>query len=248
MKKLVLLLLIVIVTACSSGNEEKQNDESKGEQEPTFTKEDIALAEEMIQYAQDLEKDFVETANKELKKQLEENPEKYRSEDLMGGFDQKKFKEDFMPLSKEKILDPFVERYGKHVVGKEDKEVQSRVNVSHFSQEENEGSNGIYKKLDKRQLFLTYQNLTLEEPVIEYHKDYGVHELVFPINKEETIYFSDTETFHLPNKITFYKSEEKGLLIGEFPFIIGNAFVDHFKDVEFREDTDEDLKQLPELK
>jgi len=245
MKKLLILLLsVVFVTACSSSGEE-ENQKEQVKEEPIITKEDIALAKEMIQYTEELEKDFVTAGNKELKKILKANPDKYKPEVPTTGMDKKEFTQDFMPLSKEKILDPFVEKYGKHIVEKEDTELKARVNVSHVSQEENEGSNGIHKKLDQWQIFPTYQNLTLEEPVIEEHKEHGVHELVFQINEEETVYFNDAGSVRLPDQFTFYKSEEGDLLIGEFPFLKGNEFVSSFKDDT--EDVEEALNQLPSL-
>jgi len=246
MKKLwILLFSVVFVIAACSASSEEGNQKEQVKEEPIFTKEDIALAKEMIQYAQELEGDFVATANEDYKTQMNENPEKYKSDGFGPSFDEDKFMQDFKPLSKAKILDPFVKKYGKHIVGKEDKEVHSRVNVSGFSQEENKESDGVYKKLDERKLFLTYQNLTLEEPVIEGHNEYGVHELVFPIDMENTTSFKDVEGSPLSDQFTFYKSEEGDLLIGEFPFLKGNEFVSSFKDDT--EDVEEALNQLPPL-
>jgi len=246
MKKLVILLLsIVFVTACSASSEEDAQKEQ--EQEPIFTEEDIDLAKEMIQYAQELEEDFVVTANEDYKNKINENPERYNSDEFGSPFDEDKFMQDFKPLSKEKILDPFIEKYGQHVVGKENTELESRVNVSHFSQTESEDSNG--EKLEERQFFPTYENLTLKEPVIEYYELYGVHELVLPIDMENTTSFNDVEGSPILDKITFYKTEEGELLIGKFEYLKGNQYyhVNTAND-EYSKDTQEDLNNLPSLK
>lgn len=239
MKKLVVLFLAgLLLTACGdSGTDETQQEDSD---EPVFTDEDIALADEMIEFVQDKEGEFVEEANKKL----EETRESYdQYETMTEGFTaNKEIREDFQSLSNDMILEPFLEEYGQYVIKREDREnMNFRVNVKNYDE------NGESISLEDFQIVPSYENLTLEEPIMEYHDKYDVHELIFPVNTEETALFMTDATSNssLSDRFTFYKTQEGELIVGIFESLLYNSNVFNFKDDT--EDIQEDLQELPSL-
>lgn len=237
-KTLILLLVVVLLTACSNSGATETQDEEKNE--PVFTDEDIALAKEIIEFVHEKETEFVEEANKELDK-TRNSYEKY--ETMTEGFTaNKEIREDFKPLSKKIVLDSLLEQYGDNVIKREDKEnMEFRVNVRNYD------ADGESISLSDFQITTSYENLELEEPTIEYHDQYGVHELIFPVNEENTTIFMPdaTQNSSLNDRFTFYKTRDGDLIVGVFESILYNAKVSDFEDDP--EDVQEDLQELPPL-
>jgi len=236
MKKLFILFITgILLAACGDSG----SDNTQQEDEPVFTDEDIALAEEMIEFVQDKEREFVEEANKELD-ETRDSYEEY--ETMTEGFTaNKEIREEFQDLSNDMILEPFVENYGQHIIQREDREnLNFRVNVKNYDE------NGESVSLEDFQIVPSYENLDLEEPVMEYHDQYDVHELIFPVNEENTTLFitdssSNTTVY---DKFTFYKTKEGELLVGKMSRLQYNVMISDFEDPE---DVQEDLQELPPL-
>lgn len=241
MKKIIILLLTgILLTACGDSGVTEAQQEDGVKDEPVFTDEDITLAKEIIEFVQEKEMVFVEEANKELDK-TRETYEQY--ETMTEGFTAiKEIREDFKPLSREIVLEPLLEEYGGHFVKREDRENMGfRVNVKNYDE------NGKSISLDDFHVVPSYENLTLENPIIEYHKQYGVHELIFRVNKENTNIFKvdGTPNSSLNDSFTFYKTKEGNLIVGVFEPILYNSNVFNFEGDP--ENVQEDLQELPPL-
>ncbi|WP_404456996.1 membrane lipoprotein lipid attachment site-containing protein (plasmid) [Virgibacillus necropolis] len=236
MKKIVILFLVAILflTACSKDKKEEDQNEKELSNQPTFTEEDINLAKDIIAYTQQLEKEFVQKANKKLDKTRNEYREKYVGSEASKRSE--KIAEDMQGLAKKVILDPLVKKYGDHIM--KDGKLNTDINVDMFKWE----GNDTRKIIDENRVFLSYENLHYHDPTIEYHKKYDVHELVFEVNEEKTKIFNrDTFTY----EFTFYKTEDGKLIIGQLVPLKSNIYVNDFTDD--KEDVLEELNQLPPL-
>lgn len=241
-KVLVLLLTGILFAACGNSGSTQAQQEDKAQEEPVFTEEDIALAKEMIEFVQEKENEFVQKANEELDK-TRNSYEEYQT--MTNGFTaNKEIREDFQDLSNDMILTPLLDNYGQHIIEGERWDLQTRVNVKDY-EINGEQVNSI--QLEDYEIAMSYENLNLEEPTIEYHEQYGVHELVFPIDDENTVPFitqkeTNSTTYE---EFTFYKTKDGELLIGKFSPLQYNALVLDFEDDP--EDVHEDLQELPPL-
>lgn len=235
-KVLALLIAVMLLSACSDSEATEEQQES--EEEPVFTQEDIDLAKEIIAFVQEKEIEFVEEANKELDRTRESYEE---FETMTEGFTaDKEISEDLQVLSKEMILDPLKEQYGDNLIERDDKELNFRVNVKI------DDENGQSLSLEDYEIVPSYENLELEESIIEYHDQHNVHELVFPVDAENTTLFTvenDTNTT-VYDEFTFYKSESDDLIIGKMSRLQYNAMISDFEDPE---DYHEDSQDLPPL-
>lgn len=242
MKKIILLLLTgILITACGDSGVTKEQQENDVKEEPVFTDEDIALAKEIIEFVHEKESEFVQEANKELDN-TRDSYEQFQT--MTEGFTaDKEIREDFQSLSNDMILVPLLDEYSQYIVEGEKWELQSRVNVKNY---EDNNKAGGRSPLDKFQIVMSYEDLQLQEPIIEYYDQYDVHELIIPVNKGTKIFRADkTPESALSNRFTFYKTENGNLIIGRLSPLQYNAMVlDFDRDIEKVQD---DLKQLPPL-
>lgn len=253
MKKILVLLLTgILLVACGSSGatEVQQEEEVKAEpvseeivieevpeEEPVFVEEDIALAKEMIEFIQQKEDEFVEEANKEFDK-TRDSYEEYNNF-LLGTTADDEIRNDFQKLSNDMILNPFLDKYGQHVIEQSKRNFMYLVNVRAYSDD------GKRLPLSKFEITPSYQHFNLEEPIIEYHEQYNVHELTFPVSENTELFVTEKETDNtVHDEFTFYKTEDGDLIVGKFSSLKFNAHVDFEDDPE---DVREDLQELPPL-
>lgn len=251
MKKVVFILLstLIILSACSS---EEEPQAEKVEEEPVFTEDDIELTHEMIMYAHDLEKEFVEEANKKWEELKEQDPELYNADNHYNELDkierEESIKEIFDPMATEMIIKPFFNRYEKYLIANKKNNLPA-INFTKYSQE-GESANVT----DDYTFYPTYDHLSLESEKVQEIEDYNIHELVVNLDKENTVFYKDFESDTIgtsmyvepSDKITFYKSDGK-IIIGRFPILGEYQNKLSFDSEHTSEKTKELLDELPPL-
>jgi len=240
MKKTALLLLVILVIVLLAACSNSSSSDTTQENEPIFTEEDIGLAKEMIAFIQQKESEFVEVANQKLNEERSYY-EQYESV-LEGQSADLKIQNDFIPLANDMVLNPFLEEYGERFIKNDHAEnLEFRVNVKTYDE------TGESVSLEEFQIVPGYENLTLEDPIIEYHEQYDVHELIFPVNEESTNIFNAEKknSDSLQDRFTFYKTEDGQLIFGIYEPVMNRASVFDFEDAP--EDVQEDLEALPPL-
>src|SRR5690606_11959621 len=123
---------------------------------------------------------------------------------------------------------------------KEDRELIFLVNVKAYN------TDGSRLSFDEFRIAQSYENFDIEEPIIEYHEQFDVHELIFPVSEDTALFVTGQDTNNAVNdEFTFYKAKNGDLIFGKLSPLKFNVSISNFSDDP--ESVREDLQQLPPL-